>query len=125
MASKLLVIVALVTFCVVNFGNAAHSIDQCADPSLATTLICSKDIKESGKFLKVLEEVIDCPESGVINHKITCIKVTNKLGEDGGDAEIVSGGVDYYNVEISLISQRSKGLDYHIEIYTNNKTSLN
>ncbi|XP_066140969.1 uncharacterized protein [Euwallacea fornicatus] len=119
MFGKVLIIAAAVAFCLVNFGNAEHNIDQCADPDIAVELLCSEDIKESGKFARILKEVIDCPATGLNSDPITCIKVTNKMGDDGGNAQIVSGGINYYSVEILLESQWSKGLDYHIEVYTN------
>ncbi|MDN4163634.1 MBF2 family protein, partial [Nocardioides abyssi] len=99
-------------------GQNDHNIYQCPDPSTATKLLYQKDVKENGKFLAVLTETIDFPESGVNPNKITCIIVTNKLGENGGYANIVSGGLNDYKTEIVLKSQTGKGLDYHIEIYS-------
>ncbi|ENN80002.1 uncharacterized protein LOC109534183 [Dendroctonus ponderosae] len=111
------IVVICFTF-LVQVSLAEHNIRQCADPTQAAHILCQKDIKDGAKFLQIIKEVVDCPESGINTYPITCILVTNQLGDDGGDAEIVSGGIGYTSVEISMTSKLSKGLDYHMEIYT-------
>ncbi|XP_066253958.1 uncharacterized protein [Euwallacea similis] len=117
MSCKLL---ALVAFCLIflNVRAADHNLRQCADTSLAKSLICEDDIRISGKFLHQITEIVDCPKYGVQSNKISCIIVTNQLGENGGEVTITDGGINYYNVEIALKSQVSKGLNYHVEVYT-------
>ncbi|XP_066141455.1 uncharacterized protein [Euwallacea fornicatus] len=126
MFSKFLAVVA---FCFILFNlsgaefdivsNDDHGLRQCADPTLATDLLCEFDIKVSGRFLHIITETVDCPKFGVQPDKITCIIVTNQMGDAGGEVKIVDGGINYFNVEIVLKSQISKGMDYHIEVYTN------
>ncbi|KAL1494587.1 hypothetical protein ABEB36_010161 [Hypothenemus hampei] len=125
MVQKLVFIVALVAFCIVSIVNGKavnvlkeHNVVQCPNATQAVNLLCTKDLSESGKIFQHIKEYIDCPATGVNTKPITCIQVINQMGDDGGDASIVTGGVGYTSVEIELISQTSKGLDYHIDVYT-------
>ncbi|XP_018572894.1 uncharacterized protein LOC108912198 [Anoplophora glabripennis] len=97
----------------------SHDINQC-DPTTAKLNLLQTNIYEEAKLLQTVTRIVTYPESGLNTHPITCLKVTNTDTSDhGGYAEIVSGGIGAYDVQIRLTSQWNQPLKFRIEIWAN------
>ncbi|XP_074029972.1 uncharacterized protein [Leptinotarsa decemlineata] len=93
---------------------------ECPDVSKANVL--TLDL-EKHKSATVGSTTLDfrLPESGLFHQPISCIVITD-LSTDGsgGDVSIIFGGIGSRTVEINIVSQLLKGLDYRVQIYSEN-----
>ncbi|CAH0562475.1 unnamed protein product [Brassicogethes aeneus] len=115
----LLVLSAFVAIISANVAdNGAHSIKSC-DTANANTLVYQTSVYEDPKFLTKIRRTVTWPALSINNAEITCIMAIDlDTHGNGGYASITSGGIHEKEVEIKIISQLGKGLNYMISIYT-------
>ncbi|XP_060529345.1 uncharacterized protein LOC132703848 [Cylas formicarius] len=99
------------------FLVAGENLFDCPDPTLATQLVCDKDLSEDGFFLTVKSKEITCPDSILNSAPITCIDVRD-LDSDGGSVKLVDGGLNYNQVTLQFTSKLGQGLHYNIKVYS-------
>ncbi|KAJ8924843.1 hypothetical protein NQ315_000998 [Exocentrus adspersus] len=94
-----------------------YNIDQC-DTARARTKLLETNLYEDAQSQTYIKRIIRYPETGIKTDEINCIRVLNMdPSRDGGYPRIVSGGIGATDVEIEIISQWGKPLNYRIEIW--------
>ncbi|KAJ8976928.1 hypothetical protein NQ317_005100 [Molorchus minor] len=115
------IVVLLASFCdgfVCPRSVDSHNIDQC-DMTKANLALLQTNVYEPAAFLSTVKRTVTYPETiPDEKHIISCIKVTNlDASDNGGYPKIINGGIGSYDVQLLLVSQWSRPLNFRIEIW--------
>ncbi|KAL3275058.1 hypothetical protein HHI36_019830 [Cryptolaemus montrouzieri] len=99
-------------------NSIPHDYFECEE-ARATYRVYDRLIQKSGKPNTKVDVTIKLPKIGLLSRPITCISIEDLDGNGvGGFPEVISGGLNYRFVTISLESQVGKGLSFAVKIYT-------
>ncbi|XP_060529123.1 uncharacterized protein LOC132703712 [Cylas formicarius] len=105
-------------FAIATYLVAGENLFDCPDPTLATQLVCDKDISEDGFFLTVKSKEITCPDSILNSIPITCIDIRDLDSDNrGGSVKVKDGGINYNQVTVELTSKLGQGLHFNVKVY--------